>query len=276
MNAGHFITSFCTGKELDPDFLAFNSNSYRYHFPARFYLLNRGVFGQVDPMLRRHGWNSMLSNQYSYVRDLPTGLVDPKGLIPFNFEVKCGACSGVLSGSLTDKGNDEDASVTLQIAWAQAAGSTCCCDQINWIQALSVEPRGYFGPYSKWKDPDVGPFTDEGGGREPEPYYYNDRSINDPSHPDAIPYTPNKFDDSPAAARNEKNIGQSYSFETCLVCKSKGAVDIIMGCMSWRFFVGEIKAKDSMRFPQFASRPSEFWKRGVNKDHPKYKSRECP
>jgi hypothetical protein len=42
---------FLTGKELDPNFVDFNSVNRRYHFPARFYLPFRGVFAQVDPLI---------------------------------------------------------------------------------------------------------------------------------------------------------------------------------------------------------------------------------
>jgi hypothetical protein len=45
-----FSCGFLTQKELDPDFVDFNSVNRRYHFPARFYLPFRGVFAQVDPL----------------------------------------------------------------------------------------------------------------------------------------------------------------------------------------------------------------------------------
>jgi hypothetical protein len=40
-----------TEKELDPDFVDFNSVNRRYHFPARFYTPFRAAFGQIDPIL---------------------------------------------------------------------------------------------------------------------------------------------------------------------------------------------------------------------------------
>jgi hypothetical protein len=49
-----FPSEFLTQKELDPDAIAFNSQNNRYHFPARFYLPFRGVFGQVDPLFNRY------------------------------------------------------------------------------------------------------------------------------------------------------------------------------------------------------------------------------
>jgi hypothetical protein len=41
---------FLTQKELDPNFVDFNSVNRRYHFPSRYYIPFRGVFGQVDPL----------------------------------------------------------------------------------------------------------------------------------------------------------------------------------------------------------------------------------
>jgi hypothetical protein len=67
---------FLTGKELDPDFVAFNSVNQRVHFPARFYLAFRGVFGQIDPLVRKQ-WRS---NPYTYAGNLATGRTDPVGL----------------------------------------------------------------------------------------------------------------------------------------------------------------------------------------------------
>jgi hypothetical protein len=46
-----FPTGFETQKELDPDFIDFNSENRRYHFPARFYLPFKGTFAQLDPRL---------------------------------------------------------------------------------------------------------------------------------------------------------------------------------------------------------------------------------
>jgi hypothetical protein len=41
---------FLTGKELDPDFVAFNSLNQRHYFPWRFFIAFRGAFGQPDPL----------------------------------------------------------------------------------------------------------------------------------------------------------------------------------------------------------------------------------
>jgi hypothetical protein len=95
---------FLTQKELDPDTVGFNSNNNRYHFPARFYLPSRGVFGQVDPLLvypRQLQWwksqgrrtRSILGrivitrevtpeymSLYSYGHANPTYWTDPLGL----------------------------------------------------------------------------------------------------------------------------------------------------------------------------------------------------
>lgn len=61
-----------TQKELDPDFVAFNSQNRRYHFPARFYIPARGVFGQADPLLT-HNWLLQLhafGKRSDYAREL--------------------------------------------------------------------------------------------------------------------------------------------------------------------------------------------------------------
>jgi hypothetical protein len=47
-----------TQKELDPDAIAFNSNNYRYHFPAKTYVPFRGVPLQtmiLGPLTRKYG-----------------------------------------------------------------------------------------------------------------------------------------------------------------------------------------------------------------------------
>jgi hypothetical protein len=81
-DVGAPVTSFCTGKELDPDFVDFNSQNFRYHFPARFYLPNRALFGQVDPLVLDGGRRRMRKplKNYLYVNATPTQAVDPVGL----------------------------------------------------------------------------------------------------------------------------------------------------------------------------------------------------
>ena len=72
---------FLTQKELDPDFIDFNSVNRRYHYPARFYLAYRGAFGQVDPLIRDlKARRAVLEVHYGFVRSNPTQLVDPLGL----------------------------------------------------------------------------------------------------------------------------------------------------------------------------------------------------
>src|SRR5436190_20279110 len=71
-----FHDEFLTQKELDPDSIAFNSQNSRYHFPARFYLPSRSVFGQVDLVARKGITNEL----YQYGKHHPTGSVDPLGL----------------------------------------------------------------------------------------------------------------------------------------------------------------------------------------------------
>jgi len=72
-----YFTGFETQKELDPDFVAFNSENRRYHFPARVYLPIRGAFAQIDPLVQEIA----SSPAYSYAEDRPTSLVDPAGLL---------------------------------------------------------------------------------------------------------------------------------------------------------------------------------------------------
>jgi RHS repeat-associated protein len=75
-------TGSFTGKELDPDFVDFNSVNRRYHFPARFYLPMRGMFGQVDPLTTMAvGIAPFQLSGYSYVDCGPTTRVDPYGLL---------------------------------------------------------------------------------------------------------------------------------------------------------------------------------------------------
>jgi len=72
--------SFLTQKELDPDFIAFNANNRRYHFPRRAYLVFRAAFIQVDPQLfGRPSRRASLLLPYSYVQGRPTYAVDPYG-----------------------------------------------------------------------------------------------------------------------------------------------------------------------------------------------------
>jgi hypothetical protein len=62
-----------TEKELDPDFVDFNSINRRYHLPWRFYLPFRGVLGQLDLFV-------LLSRaiapfqRYAYAKSLPIAL----------------------------------------------------------------------------------------------------------------------------------------------------------------------------------------------------------
>jgi RHS repeat-associated protein len=66
-----------TQKELDPDFIAANSQSRRYHFPARFYVPFRGIFAQIDPKAMMSAGNKRAL--YLYVMANPLLFVDPDG-----------------------------------------------------------------------------------------------------------------------------------------------------------------------------------------------------
>lgn len=75
------------GKELDPDFVAFNSNNRRYHYPLRSYTPFRAAFLQRDPLLHTirtsHDADILratLRYLYGYAAMNPTDFVDPMGL----------------------------------------------------------------------------------------------------------------------------------------------------------------------------------------------------
>jgi len=71
-------SEFLNGKELDPDFVDFNSVNRRYHYPARTYVPFRGAFVQVDPLhiaLPNHASFGMPA----YLLAMPVTGVDPTG-----------------------------------------------------------------------------------------------------------------------------------------------------------------------------------------------------
>jgi hypothetical protein len=72
-----FSNGFLTQKELDPDFIAANSQSRRYHFPARFYVPFRAIFAQIDPQSMMSAGNKRAL--YLYVMANPLLFVDPDG-----------------------------------------------------------------------------------------------------------------------------------------------------------------------------------------------------
>ncbi|KAF0240843.1 MAG: hypothetical protein FD180_4739, partial [Planctomycetota bacterium] len=80
-----------------PDFVAFNSNNRRYHYPGRSYTPFRSAFMQVDGLARVPnpfiglklgywldfaGVARVVREFYSFVRNNPSVLVDPTGLKP--------------------------------------------------------------------------------------------------------------------------------------------------------------------------------------------------
>jgi hypothetical protein len=118
------LSEFLTGKELDPDFVAFNSVNQRVHFPFRFYLQFRGIFAQVDPLFTRlsvrrsnselnlasnispnslsHLGHILPIGLYQYSKNSPLLWVDPSGNDPCltaalgGLGVGC-LCSGAVS-----------------------------------------------------------------------------------------------------------------------------------------------------------------------------------
>ena len=66
-----------SGKELDPDFVDFNSVNRRYHFPARTYLPFRAIFNQIDPLAMGNAGNGR--PLYLFVMANPLMMVDPDG-----------------------------------------------------------------------------------------------------------------------------------------------------------------------------------------------------
>jgi hypothetical protein len=95
---------FCTGKELDPDFVAANSENRRYHFPARFYLPVRAMFGEVDDLTRLLYPDYWLTYQYCAAK--PTALVDPDALLPLSTlaSIDTGALESTLLNTPTPVG----------------------------------------------------------------------------------------------------------------------------------------------------------------------------
>src|SRR6185295_2463830 len=64
-------------KELDPDFIVFNSQSRRYHFPARSYMPLRANFIQIDPLAMGNPRRSQ--GLYLYAMANPIIRIDPTG-----------------------------------------------------------------------------------------------------------------------------------------------------------------------------------------------------
>ncbi|MCE9584591.1 MAG: hypothetical protein K8T20_19040 [Planctomycetes bacterium] len=75
LEAGAYQYRF-NGKELDPDFVAFNSNNRRYHYPARTYLPFRASFLQADLLIRLSGAPA----SYMIAIGNPARFQDPLGL----------------------------------------------------------------------------------------------------------------------------------------------------------------------------------------------------
>jgi len=85
-------SGFLNGKELDPDFVDFNSVNRRYHYPARGYVPFRAAFLQHDPLLRhRTELPTLAMSVYRlstlgigplppYMLLFATSMVDPLGL----------------------------------------------------------------------------------------------------------------------------------------------------------------------------------------------------
>jgi RHS repeat-associated protein len=91
------------GKELDPDFVLFNSNNRRYHYPARTYVPFRARFVQFDPLLFRSMQFEIMGailNKLTlpYALVAPTLSVDPLGLLTVE---RCNQLAGDVRTALT-------------------------------------------------------------------------------------------------------------------------------------------------------------------------------
>jgi len=82
-----FSHGFLTQKELDQDFIAFNSENRRYNFPHRTLTPHRAVFLQADPIRFLHTsriltdfTSDIIGVLYSYGASNPSRFVDPIGL----------------------------------------------------------------------------------------------------------------------------------------------------------------------------------------------------
>ena len=80
---GDFDRDFASGT-LDPDFVAFNSNNRRYHYPARAYAPFRSSWFQTDPLRRALSQRIAASltgrSPFHFVGARPTISTDPSGL----------------------------------------------------------------------------------------------------------------------------------------------------------------------------------------------------
>jgi RHS repeat-associated protein len=75
------VYRFLSQKELDPDFVDFNSVNRRYHFPARAYIPLRANFIQIDPLaIGNPGGKRAL---YLYAMANPLIRIDPDGRADF-------------------------------------------------------------------------------------------------------------------------------------------------------------------------------------------------
>jgi hypothetical protein len=91
------LTGFLTQKELDPDFVAFNSENRRYHFPHRTLVAVRGGFLQLDPLVQSAEPSSRrVLVRYALCASNPVLMVDPTGL-----QEECPIC-GICGPDITD------------------------------------------------------------------------------------------------------------------------------------------------------------------------------
>jgi RHS repeat-associated protein len=241
-----------TGKELDPDLIAFNSENRRYHFPARFYLPQRGVFGQMDSLSLGQ---RLPIGVFVYAGQNPLVLVDPLGLQEGQSDPVC--CNGGRIGDISidkyhaiatteelwreadfykaiNQGIDQVAAplVAFRFTPSQGAADSCCCVDFNWIQVIHrIDPpwRGFLGdlpPKSRLVD-GVADFNDvTGRGKLPLPYWdQGQRGTGDSK----------VLRDVPGADRQAKRV---KSFESCLICVRQPGPDIVLGCYQWTWSWG--------------------------------------
>lgn len=114
-----------TGKELDPDFVDFNSVNRRYHFPHRAYQPFKGAFIQTDPLIRMIEARLFAATgrpQPSFAMQAPLFGVDPTGLFTVASDSGCGCCCCAEDVHIAKDKRGKSAAVG-EIYWEDLLGS---------------------------------------------------------------------------------------------------------------------------------------------------------